>query len=74
MLRPPPLPLLYPTPVRWECCRYSDAFAGPDVEGDVEGLPFYAGQSAGFVDEIEPAGKIVQKIGDELERTVEPGK
>ena len=56
----------------WRSKRYSDAFAGLDVEGDVEGLPLYAGQSAGFVDEIEPAGKIVQKIVDELERTVEP--
>ena len=32
------------------------------VEGDFEGMPFYAGQSCGLVDEIIPAGEIVRRI------------
>jgi nitronate monooxygenase len=35
------------------------------VDGDVESLPFYAGQSVNLVREIEPAGEIVRRIAAE---------
>ncbi|HLW70117.1 MAG TPA: nitronate monooxygenase [Candidatus Binataceae bacterium] len=35
------------------------------LEGDIEGLPFYAGQSCSLVREILPAGEIVRRIAAE---------
>ncbi len=32
------------------------------VEGDIEGMPFYAGQSCGLVREVLPAAEIVRRI------------
>ena len=35
------------------------------VEGDLSGLPFYAGQSVSMIDKIAPAGEIVRQIATE---------
>jgi nitronate monooxygenase len=35
------------------------------IEGDIEGMPFYAGQSCSLVREILPAGEIVRRIAAE---------
>jgi hypothetical protein len=32
------------------------------VEGDIEGMPFYAGQSCGLVRDVIPAAAIVRRI------------
>ena len=37
----------------------------PDVTGDLSGLAFYAGQSAGLVGEVLPAGEIVRRTVEE---------
>jgi nitronate monooxygenase len=39
------------------------------IEGDISGLPFYAGQSCSLVNEALPAGEIVRRIAEEA-RTV----
>ncbi len=35
------------------------------MSGDVEALALYAGQSAGLVSRLQPAGEIVQQLADE---------
>jgi NAD(P)H-dependent flavin oxidoreductase YrpB (nitropropane dioxygenase family) len=42
--------------------RYDDRIPAPDTEGDVEGLALYAGQSAGLVATLRPAGEIVGQL------------
>jgi len=49
------------TPVR----RYEDSLAVPDMQGDVEELPLYAGQSAGLTHEVLPAGELVRSLAAE---------
>jgi nitronate monooxygenase len=41
------------------------------VEGDFEGMPFYAGQSCSLVREILPAGEIVRRIAAEAAAVIE---
>ena len=41
-----------------------------DLSGDVSGLAFYAGQSAGLVREILPAGQIVRRTIEEAEQAL----
>jgi NAD(P)H-dependent flavin oxidoreductase YrpB (nitropropane dioxygenase family) len=40
------------------------------VEGDIEALPFYAGQSCSLVREITPAGEIVRRIANEARAVI----
>jgi nitronate monooxygenase len=42
--------------------RYEDSLAVPGTAGDVTELPLYAGQSAGLVDDREPAAAIVEEL------------
>lgn len=49
--------------------RYDDALATPDVEGEVEEVPLYAGQSAGLVGERRPARNVVETIATEARQT-----
>lgn len=57
------------TPVR----RYEDSLAVPNMSGDIEELPLYAGQSAGLTHEVQPADELVMTLAEEtfeaLERT-----
>jgi nitronate monooxygenase len=41
---------------------YDDVSVTPDIDGDLEKLPLYAGQSAGLVSAIQPAGEIVAEM------------
>lgn len=41
------------------------------IEGDIERMPFYAGQSCGAVREIAPAGEIVRRIAAEARDVIE---
>jgi nitronate monooxygenase/enoyl-[acyl-carrier protein] reductase II len=45
--------------------RYSVSPPSDSVEGDLSGLPFYAGQSVSLIDKIAPAGEIVRQIAAE---------
>jgi nitronate monooxygenase len=45
--------------------RYSVNPPSESVEGDISGLPFYAGQSVNLIDKIAPAGEIVRQIAAE---------
>ena len=55
------------TPVR----RYEDSLAVPDMSGDVEELPLYAGQSAGLTREVEPADELVMTLTKETFEALE---
>ena len=45
--------------------RYASTSAREGVHGDIEALSLWAGQSAGLIDEVLPAGEIVRRIADE---------
>jgi len=62
--------------------RYEDSLAVPGMDGDVEELPLYAGQSAGLTDDVQSAGDLVgdlaaetaaalDRAGDVVDRTGE---
>ncbi len=48
--------------------RYSDALPKPGMTGNLEALALYAGQSAGLVKDVRPAGEIVRSLAAEAER------
>lgn len=48
--------------------RYSDDTPKAGMTGDVEAMSLYAGQSAGLVRDIKPAGEIVESMVAEAER------
>lgn len=47
--------------------RYSDNCPKPGATGEIEATCLYAGQSAGLVHDILPAGELVRRIGAEAE-------
>ena len=51
-----------------DAVRYSDYEPAADMEGEVEALAHYAGQSAGLVSAVQPAGVIVRQIAGEAVR------
>ena len=51
-----------------EALRYSDYEPAAGTEGEVEALAHYAGQSAGLVTVVQPAGDIVREIAVESVR------
>ena len=48
-----------------DAVRYSDYEPAADMDGEVEALAHYAGQSAGLVSAVQPAGVIVRQIAEE---------
>ena len=48
--------------------RYSDYEPAADMTGEVGALAHYAGQSAGLVSAVQPAGVIVRRIAGEAVR------
>ncbi|MFD0441705.1 hypothetical protein ACFQ10_02240 [Streptomyces indonesiensis] len=42
--------------------RYEDMVPVPGMSGDLEALALYAGQTAGLVHDVVPAGRIVADI------------
>jgi NAD(P)H-dependent flavin oxidoreductase YrpB (nitropropane dioxygenase family) len=50
--------------------RYSDNGPAPGASGDIEATCLYAGQSAGLVHDILPAGVLVRRIVAEAEATI----
>jgi nitronate monooxygenase len=51
--------------------RYGDDLPMEGVEGDLEALALYAGQSSGLTDEIQPAGEVVEELLEETEERIE---
>jgi len=51
--------------------RYEDSLAVPGMEGEIEKLPLYAGQSAGATDEIRPAGDLLEALLEETSVAIE---
>lgn len=51
--------------------RYGDDLPIEGVEGDLEALALYAGQSAGVTDEVLPASEVVEKLIEEAETRIE---
>ena len=51
--------------------RYSVSTPSDSVEGDIGGLPFYAGQSVGLIDRVAPAGELVRRIAAEARDAIE---
>jgi nitronate monooxygenase len=45
--------------------RYEDSLAVPGMDGDVEALPLYAGQSVGSTESVLSAGELVSVLTDE---------
>ncbi len=45
--------------------RYGYALPQPGMEGDVEALALYAGQSVGLVNDVQSAGTLVKALADE---------
>ena len=45
--------------------RYQTYTPGADVEGDIDALSLWAGQSVGLVSKVQPAGDIVREIVEE---------
>jgi len=56
--------------------RYDEALATPDVEGDIDAMALYAGQSVGLIEEIRPAGDVVSELVTETRDrlTTRPGR
>src|SRR5271157_433745 len=56
--------------VEMDLVRYAVATPADYVEGDIEELPFYAGQSCSLVRDILPAGEIVRRIADQAREVI----
>ncbi|OLZ40341.1 2-nitropropane dioxygenase [Natrinema saccharevitans] len=56
--------------------RYDEALATPAVEGDIESMALFAGQSVGLVDESRPAGALVEELVAETREAISglPGR
>jgi NAD(P)H-dependent flavin oxidoreductase YrpB (nitropropane dioxygenase family) len=50
--------------------RYQSYTPGSDVEGDIDALSLWAGQSVGLVSKVKSAGTIVREIADEAASTL----
>ncbi|UPW01856.1 nitronate monooxygenase [Halorussus gelatinilyticus] len=45
--------------------RYEDSLAVPEVTGDVEAIPLYAGQSAGLTESVPSAETLTERLAEE---------
>ena len=50
--------------------RYSFNSPLETMQGDVEGMAHYAGQSVGLIKDIQPAARIVQRLKQETEQVM----
>lgn len=50
--------------------RYGDDIPVAGMEGDLEAMALYAGQSAGGVGEVQPAGTVVEELVEETRTTI----
>jgi len=52
--------------------RYDQPLPLAGMTGDMEAMPLWAGQSAGLVSRMQPAGEIVMELVDEAVRVIRP--
>jgi nitronate monooxygenase len=52
---------------RGDIRRYSPVSPVIDIEGDIEAMAMWAGQSIGLVHQVQPAGEIVREVNAEAE-------
>lgn len=50
--------------------RYDEALATPDVEGDIESMALYAGQSVGLTDDVRPAESVLETLVSETHEAI----
>jgi nitronate monooxygenase len=60
-----PVAMLRRSGIEMPIAKYSVMSPSTFIDGDVESMAFYAGQSCGTVNDILPAGEIVRRIADE---------
>ena len=53
--------------------RYAQAFPLEGMRGDMEAMALWAGESAGLVDQIQPAGEIVKELAEEAVAVLRSG-
>jgi nitronate monooxygenase len=51
--------------------RYSDVIPVAGITGDLEALALYAGQSAGRISSVQPAGELVRQLANETAQAIE---
>jgi NAD(P)H-dependent flavin oxidoreductase YrpB (nitropropane dioxygenase family) len=54
--------------------RYSDTIPTLDLEGDLEALALFAGQSTGLIHDVKPAGEIVKTLVTDTQRVIDEVK
>ena len=55
---------------RGNVARYQSFTAGPDLEGDIEALPLWAGQGVALVRKAQPAAEILHEITREASQVI----
>ncbi|MFC6768683.1 nitronate monooxygenase, partial [Natrinema soli] len=50
--------------------RYDEALATPAVDGDIEDMALFAGQSVGLTDNVRPAGALLEELVAETIETL----
>jgi nitronate monooxygenase len=53
-----------------EVARYASSSPKAELEGDVEATSMWAGQSAGLVEDVKPAGEVVRQLAEEAARVL----
>jgi NAD(P)H-dependent flavin oxidoreductase YrpB (nitropropane dioxygenase family) len=53
------------SPTRGTMLRYEPVTVGDDAEGDIDAMPFWAGQGVALIQRTQTAGEIVREIADE---------
>jgi NAD(P)H-dependent flavin oxidoreductase YrpB (nitropropane dioxygenase family) len=59
------------SPVDGAIVRYQSYTPRAGLEGDIDALPLWAGQSTGLVSEVKPAREIVHEIAAEAEAVLQ---
>ncbi|ELY81198.1 NAD(P)H-dependent flavin oxidoreductase [Natrinema pallidum] len=56
--------------------RYDEALATPDIDGDIEAMALFAGQSVGLTEAVRPADSVVATLAAETRDTIDafPGR
>jgi len=56
---------------RGQIVRYTSLTPSADIDGDIEALSMWAGQSVGLLSKVQPAAEIVREIADEARSTLQ---
>jgi nitronate monooxygenase len=53
-----------------EIVRYASISPRADVEGDIEATSMWAGQSAGMIETVKPAGDVIRELVEEASQAL----